>query len=215
VRVVSLLPAATEIVAALGELRSLVGVTHECDWPTTVRALPRVTRSAVDAAAAPAVVDAQVRAISGSGGAMFDLLADEISALRPDLLVTQALCDVCAVSETDVRSLAGTLRPPPAVVTLGGTSLDGVYDDIARVGAALDAVIGRRPISDELPRIKTPTLVLHGDEDRAIVMPRALAMARAIDGARLVVIPRAGHTSSVEAPEAITRELGAFFEAHA
>jgi pimeloyl-ACP methyl ester carboxylesterase len=87
--------------------------------------------------------------------------------------------------------------------------------DVTRLDAALDAVIRRRPIFDELPRIKTPTQVLHGDEDRAIVMPRAVATARAIAGARLVVIPHAGHTSSVEAPDAITRELGAFFEAHA
>ena len=87
--------------------------------------------------------------------------------------------------------------------------------DVTRLEAALDAVIKRRPIFEELSRIKTPTQVLHGDEDRAIVMPRAVATARAIAGARLVVIPHAGHTSSVEAPEAITRELGAFFEAHA
>ncbi|MCU1280693.1 MAG: Alpha/beta hydrolase fold protein [bacterium] len=87
--------------------------------------------------------------------------------------------------------------------------------DPARVEAALDAVIRRRPILDELSRIATPTQVLHGDEDRAIVMPRAQQMARAIAGARLVVIPRAGHTSSVEEPEAITRALAAFFETHA
>ncbi len=84
-----------------------------------------------------------------------------------------------------------------------------------RVEAALHAVVARRPIADELMRIQTPTLVLHGDEDRAIVMPRAEKMARAIPGARMVVIPRAGHTSSVEAPEAVTRALGEFLEAHA
>ncbi|HEX8951351.1 MAG TPA: alpha/beta fold hydrolase [Polyangia bacterium] len=86
--------------------------------------------------------------------------------------------------------------------------------DVARVEAALAAVVRRRPILPELSRITTPTLVLHGDEDRAIVMPRAAEMARAIRGARLVIIPRAGHTSSVEAPEAVTRELAAFLEAH-
>ena len=84
--------------------------------------------------------------------------------------------------------------------------------DPQRVEAALDAVIRRRPMLDELERIVTPTLVLHGDEDRAIVMERVVATARAIPGAKLVVIPRAGHTSSVEAPEAIARQLGAFFE---
>ena len=83
-----------------------------------------------------------------------------------------------------------------------------------RVDAALDAVIRRRPIFDDLPRIAVPTQVLHGDEDRAIVMARAQKTAAAIPGARLVVIPRAGHTSSVEEPDAINRALAAFFEAH-
>ena len=86
--------------------------------------------------------------------------------------------------------------------------------DPARTEAALDAVIRRRPILDELARIRLPVQVLHGDEDRAIVLPRARQMAQAIAGARLVVIPRAGHTSSVEEPDAITRALRAFFEAH-
>jgi pimeloyl-ACP methyl ester carboxylesterase len=84
----------------------------------------------------------------------------------------------------------------------------------ARVDAALDAVVRRRPLDAELARIATPTLVLHGDEDRAIPMARAVATARAIPGARLVVIPRAGHSSSIEAPDAIARELAAFFAAH-
>ncbi|MCU1283164.1 MAG: alpha/beta hydrolase fold having protein, partial [bacterium] len=87
--------------------------------------------------------------------------------------------------------------------------------DQSRVEAALDAVIRRRPILDELARTETPTQVLHGDEDRAIVMRRAIEMAGAIRGAKLVVIPRAGHTSSVEEPDAITRALRSFFEAHA
>ena len=86
--------------------------------------------------------------------------------------------------------------------------------DIARLEAALDAVVRRRPILPELGRIKTPTLVLHGDEDRAILLPRAAEMARAIAGSRFVVLARAGHTASVEAADAVTRELAAFVEAH-
>jgi pimeloyl-ACP methyl ester carboxylesterase len=87
--------------------------------------------------------------------------------------------------------------------------------EVPRLEAALDAVVRRRPVSDvELKRIATPTLVLHGDEDRAIVPARGERTARAIAGARLVRIARAGHTSSVEEPEAIARELAAFFEAH-
>ncbi len=86
--------------------------------------------------------------------------------------------------------------------------------DETRVEAALEAVVRRDPLAPELGRIRTPTLVLHGDEDRAITLARAAAMARAIHGARMVVVPHAGHTSSVEAPDVIVRELMAFFEAH-
>jgi iron complex transport system substrate-binding protein len=123
--------------AALGALHQLVGVTHECDHPAEVRARPRVTRSAVDADAAPSVIDAQVRELSGSGAALFALDESAITELRPTLLLTQALCDVCAVSEDEVRALARRLDPPPAVVTLGGSTLDAVLEDLQRVGAAL------------------------------------------------------------------------------
>lgn len=83
-----------------------------------------------------------------------------------------------------------------------------------RVEAALDAVIRRRAIFDELGRIATPTQLVHGDEDRAIVLARARKTAQAIPGARLVVIPGAGHTATVEEPDAVTRALAEFFAAH-
>src|SRR5215207_6917540 len=102
-RIVSLLPAATEIVAALGVGGALVGVTHECDHPPEAARLPRVTRSAVDAAAAPGDIDRSVRALSGEGRALFALDEALVARLAPDLVVTQALCEVCAVAEGDVR----------------------------------------------------------------------------------------------------------------
>jgi len=138
-RVISLLPSATEIVAALGAMESLVGVTHCCDHPTVVDSRVRVTTTAVDGDAAPGVVDAQVREIMGAGSPLYTLLDDRIRALKPDLIFTQALCDVCAVVETDVRALAATLTPVPEVVALSATSLDGVLEDMARAGAALGA----------------------------------------------------------------------------
>lgn len=88
-------------------------------------------------------------------------------------------------------------------------------NDVPGMLAALDAVITRRPILDELPRIKTPTLILHGEDDRAIVPPRARATAAAIPHARLHMIPRAGHTSTVEEPAAITRALAQFLDENA
>ncbi len=139
-RIVSLLPAATEIVAFLGATEHLVGITHECDYPDVVASRARVTHSAIPRSNDPAVIDAAVRAQSGQGHALFSLDEKRIRALHPDLLLTQALCDVCAVSETDVRALAERQSPPPRVVTLGGTSLDGVYADIQAVAEAVDAV---------------------------------------------------------------------------
>jgi len=138
-RAISLLPAATEIVAFLGASESLVGITHECDYPDVVASRARVTHSAIPHTTDPAAIDAAVRALSGEGHALFTLDEARIRALHPTVLLTQALCDVCAVSETDVQALAQRLSPRPRVVTLGGTTLDGVYEDISRVARALDA----------------------------------------------------------------------------
>ena len=136
-RVVSLLPAATEIAATLGGADMLVGVSHECDYPEYVRRLPRVTRSAVDPAARPGEVDRRVRELSGAGAALYAMDEALLAALEPDVILTQAVCDVCAVSEADVRALASRLPHRSAVVTLDTTSLAGVLSDIQRVGAAL------------------------------------------------------------------------------
>jgi iron complex transport system substrate-binding protein len=150
VRTVSLLPAASEIVAALGAADELVGVTHECDYPTAVASRARVTASAVDGGAAPGAVDAQVRELALSGAPLFAVHERAIAELRPELILTQALCDVCAVSETDVRALAARLRPEPRVVTLAATTLDGVFADVLRVAAALGAADAGARLVDEL-----------------------------------------------------------------
>jgi len=136
-RVISLLPSATEIVAAVGGMEHLVGVTHCCDYPPQVDSRVRVTNTAIDADAAPGVIDAQVRDITASGAPLYTLEEERIRALKPDLILTQALCEVCAVMETDVRAVAATLSPVPNVITLAATSLDGVLDDIATVGRAM------------------------------------------------------------------------------
>lgn len=150
-RVVSLLPAATEIVALLGASDALVGITHECDYPDIVGSRARVTHSSIpthtdhtkhDVAAEPvdpALIDTEVRALSASGAPLFSLDEARIRALHPDVLITQALCDVCAVSEHDVRTLAASLSPAPTVVTLGGNTIEGIFADIVRVAEALHA----------------------------------------------------------------------------
>jgi iron complex transport system substrate-binding protein len=149
-RVVSLLPAGTEIVAALGAFEHLVGVTHECDHPRAAMSRARVTSSAVDAARSAGAVDAQVRELSAAGASLFGLNEPLIASLRPHVILTQALCDVCAVSETDVRALAARLPAPPRIVTLSGTTIDGVFADIARVADALDCADEAEELLDGL-----------------------------------------------------------------
>lgn len=136
-RTVSLLPAATEILAFLGATENLVGITHECDFPSFVASRARVTRSSLPHSSDPAEIDAAVREQSHAGAALFELDEKKITALHPELLLTQALCDVCAVNEADVRSLAERIAPVPNVVTLGGTSIDGIFTDINAVAVAL------------------------------------------------------------------------------
>lgn len=145
-RVVSLLPAATEIVAALGALDQLVGVTHECDHPAAAMHLPRVTASAIDRDAPSRTIDADVRALASSGAPVFTLDAALVASLAPDVLLTQSVCDVCALPESEVDRAVAALANAPAVVSLGGTTLDGVWDDVRRVGDA----IGRRAAADAL-----------------------------------------------------------------
>lgn len=137
-RVLSLVPSGTEIVAALGALDTLVGVTHECDYPAAVASLPRVTASVVDSGGSSASIDAQVSALSASGVPLFAIGADDLVRLAPTHILTQTLCDVCAVTDGDVRSLAALLPTQPQILPLTGRTLDGVWDDIRAVGAALD-----------------------------------------------------------------------------
>ena len=136
-RVAALLPAATDIVIALGAGDQLVAVTHACTLPARLSDVPRVTRSRV-AATGAAGIDCAVSELSSAGAPLFELDEALLAAQRPDVLLTQAVCDVCAVREEDVRAVASRLRPVPEVTTLGAGSVEGVINDIARVGSALD-----------------------------------------------------------------------------
>lgn len=138
-RVVSLLPAGTEIVMALGGADSLVGVSHECDYPPSARRLPRVTSSPIDSAAPSGAIDAEVRHLRESGRAVIVVDAKEMARLAPDLVVTQGLCEVCAVADGEVHRLAHLLQPSPTILSLAARTLPGIWDDIRAVGAALDS----------------------------------------------------------------------------
>ena len=137
-RVVSLLPAATEMVAALGALGRLVGVSHECDFPPEVRSLPRVTRTRVDPALPSGAIDRAMAEAKRTGVSPVEVDVNLVAHLRPDLLIGQSVCDVCAVGEVDLARLVTTLMPTPWVVTLHAHTLDQVFLDIRKVGEALE-----------------------------------------------------------------------------
>ena len=138
-RIVSLLPAATEISAALGLMHQLVGVSHECDFPKEVNELPRITRCPVhNSNLTSREVDEWVRRALRENGTIYTIDEPLLRTLQPDVILTQRLCDVCAVGYGTVAKLAQTLPGPPRVVNLEPTSLGDIFDDIRRVAGACD-----------------------------------------------------------------------------
>jgi len=136
-RIVSLLPSATEIICALDLGDQLVGVTHECDFPSAVRALPKVTKTLIPTDASSREIDSLVRDRMDAQTALYSLDVEMLERLAPDLIVTQALCDVCAVAEEEVRSAACLLPSGPAVLNLEPETLEQVFEAIRLVGVAV------------------------------------------------------------------------------
>ncbi|QUW04373.1 cobalamin-binding protein [Chloracidobacterium validum] len=137
VRIVSLLPSATEIICALGLEPQLVGVTHECDYPPVVRDLPKVTHTLIPTDASSLDIDRLVRERLQSARALYTLDLPTLEALRPDVIVTQALCDVCAVAEEEVKAAACVLPGTPRVVNLEPQSLAEVFASLHQVAEAV------------------------------------------------------------------------------
>jgi len=148
-RIVSLLPAATEIAAALGLMDEVVGVSHECDFPNEANTRPRVTRLRINATARQAQlspsnqagmtsrqVDEWVRRALREQGTIYAIDEPLLRALRPDVILTQKLCDVCAVGYGTVARLAETLPEPPRLVNLEPTSLSDIFENIRHVAQA-------------------------------------------------------------------------------
>jgi iron complex transport system substrate-binding protein len=135
-RIASLVPSATEALFALGLGDQVVAVTHECDHPAEALALPRLTRSVIGDGLTPAEIDARVREITGRGDALYELDGAALARLAPDLIVTQALCAVCAVSYDDVRAVAARLDSRPEIISLDPKTLGEVMDDLVRLAEA-------------------------------------------------------------------------------
>jgi iron complex transport system substrate-binding protein len=150
-RIVSLVPHATELLFALGLGDQVVAVTHECDYPEAAGSLPHITRDRLPGGLSAAEIDAAVRERTERGEAIYELDAERLQELEPDLIVTQALCPVCAVSVDDVRAVAGTIPSQPRVVALDPHTLGESFGDVRTVAqhtrsrdAALDLIARQR-----------------------------------------------------------------------
>jgi iron complex transport system substrate-binding protein len=137
-RIVSLLASATEIVCALGFEEALVAISHECDFPESVRVRPSCTWPVIDITKGSAEIDSQIKDIVSRGLSVYRVDADRLKGLRPDIVVTQTQCEVCAVSEADVAAaLADWTGTRPKLVSLRPDALEDIWRDIRAVAAAL------------------------------------------------------------------------------
>jgi iron complex transport system substrate-binding protein len=151
-RIASLVPSSTEMLFALGLGDQVVAVTHECDWPPAAASLPHLTRTVVPAGLSAAEIDRTVRETVGAGRPLYELDSERLAQLDPELIVTQAVCDVCAVSYEDVVAVAATLPSRPRVISLDPLTLDQVLDDVRRLGDATAATAESRLLREQARR---------------------------------------------------------------
>jgi iron complex transport system substrate-binding protein len=161
-RIVSLLPSATEILYALGLGDWVVGVTHECDYPAEASKKPALIRPRVDPEASPAEIDRQVSELVSRGESIYAVDAELLAALKPDLIITQDLCHACAASSDDLATALLRFRVPPQVVTLTPHSLADVWQNIAELG-------------DATGRMERATALIKGLKDRVRQTEAAVA----------------------------------------
>jgi iron complex transport system substrate-binding protein len=170
-RIVSLVPSATETLFALGAGGDVAAVTHECDYPVDVLDLPKVTRDVIGPGLAPDEIDRAVRALTEQGRSIYELDEQTLVGLRPDLIVTQALCTVCAVSVDDVRAIAGRIRPAPKIVSLDPHTVGEVLGDVRTLAQATDRKdAGVDLVQDAAARIDRVRLATRGAERKRVVM---------------------------------------------
>jgi iron complex transport system substrate-binding protein len=162
-RIVSLIPSATETLFALGLGGEVAAVTHECDHPPEALDLPKVTRDVIGPGLPPAEIDRAVRELTLEGRAIYELDEHRLEALAPDLIVTQALCSVCAVSYDDVRAVAERMEPSPEVIALDPHTLGEALGDIRTLAQATNAKDeGVALVQDASRRIDRVRLAVRG-----------------------------------------------------
>jgi iron complex transport system substrate-binding protein len=137
-RIVSLIPSATEMLFALGLGSEVIAVTHECDFPPAARELPKITRDVLPAGLTAAQIDAAVKERTLAGESIYELDTEMLHDLRPDLIVTQSLCSVCAVSYDDVRAVAEEIESHPRVISLDPHTVGEVLGDARTLAQATD-----------------------------------------------------------------------------
>lgn len=174
-RVVSLLPSATEILCALGAAESLVGISHECDFPAAIRNRPVLTRSRIEVHGSSRAIDVAVRAVIPDALSIYAVDESMLGELEPDVIVTQDLCEVCAVSLDDVRAAVARLahRDHVQVVSLRPTRLQDVLEDVERVAAVLGRRTEGRVVRSNLEeRIRA----IAGRAARTVSKPRVVSL---------------------------------------
>ena len=157
-RIVSLVPSATEMLFALGLGGEVIAVTHECDFPPDAAELPQITRDVLPPGLTAAEIDAAVEERTARGESIYALDEELLHELEPDLIVTQGLCAVCAVSYEDVRAIAAQLAVPPSVLSLDPKTLGEVLGDVRTLATATErkdrGVELIRDAADRLDRVK-------------------------------------------------------------
>ncbi len=153
-KIVSLLPSASEILGALGLSEQIVAVSHECDYPAAVTTKPRITSSILEHGLEPGQIDDAVNEAVVQGRALYSIDGDLLARLKPDLIVTQGVCDVCAVGvgtiEAALKFLPDCLPPGAQTVTLSGTTFAGILRDIQQVARAAGVAARGDALATEL-----------------------------------------------------------------
>ena len=167
VRIVSLIPSATEMVAALGLEHALVGITHSCDFPPSVQHLPHVTSTAIAENAKSREIDQAVKESLTTGASLYVLDVELLERLRPDLVITQGVCDVCAVGETQALTCLSDLTSRPVLLSLHTHRLDDVMSDLVRIGGAGGVESRARELVDEY-RTRVQRVVRRVEHERTV-----------------------------------------------